>query len=127
MNSESYQNLLVVLKLFQNRPHHLTSFLLENKALNSDFLEKLTDSQKLSDMATNGIKDNYLHFNSISEMKKYYQSLLDDLENLKNLKTKEEIEIELNEKLKKAIENERYEDASRIRDYMKANNINKKN
>ena len=125
MNSESYQNLLVVLKLFQNRPHHLTSFLIENKALNSDFLEKISDSQKLSNMAKNGIKDNFLHFNSISEMKKYYQSLLDDLENLKNLKTKEELELELNEKLQKAIQTENYEEASRIRDYMKVNNIQK--
>jgi len=125
MNSESYQNLLVVLKLFQNRPHHLTSFLIENKALNSDFLEKISDSQKLSNMAKNGIKDDFLHFNSISEMKKYYQSLLDDLENLKNLKTKEELELELNEKLQKAIQTENYEEASRIRDYMKVNNIQK--
>ncbi len=126
-NGESYQNLLVVLKLFQNRPHHLTNFLIENKALNSDFLEKISDSDKLSDMAKNGIKDNYLHFNSISEMKKYYQSLLDDLENLKNRKTKEELEIELNEKLKRAIQNENFEEACRIRDYMKVNNINKLN
>lgn len=125
MNSESYQNLLIVLKLFQNRPHHLTSFLIENKALNSDFLEKISDSQKLSNMAKNGIKDDFLHFNSISEMKKYYQSLLDDLENLKNLKTKEELELELNEKLQKAIQTENYEEASRIRDYMKVNNIQK--
>lgn len=125
MSDESYKNLLIVLKLFQNRPHHLTNFLIENKALNSEFLEKITDSQKLSDMATDGIKDNYLHFNSISEMKKYYQSLLDDLENLKNRKTKEELQEELNFKLKKAIDNENYEEACRIRDYMKVNNISK--
>lgn len=125
MSGESYQNLLVVLKLFQNRPHHLTNFLIENKAINPDFLEKITDSDKLSDMANNGIKDNYLHFNSISEMKKYYKSLLDDLEGLKNRKTKEELEIELNEKLQTAIQNENYEEASRIRDYMRVNNISK--
>jgi len=122
---DSYQNLLIVLKLFQNRPHHLSKFLIENKALNPDFLDKITDSDKLSDMAKNGIKDNYLHFNSISEMKKYYSSLIDDLENLKKKKTKEELEIELNQKLKSAIESEDYDAASRIRDYMRLNNINK--
>jgi hypothetical protein len=125
MGDESYQNLLIVLKLFQNRPHHLSKFLIENKALNPDFLEKITDSDKLSDMAQNGIKDNYLHFNSISEMKKYYSSLIDDLENLKKKKTKEELEIELNKKLKSAIEREDYDAASRIRDYMRLNSINK--
>jgi hypothetical protein len=125
MGSESYQNLLIVLKLFQNRPHHLSKFLIENKALNSDFLEKITDSDKLSDMAENGIKDNYLHFNSISEMKKYYSSLIDDLENLRKKKSKEELEIDVNQKLKSAIEREDYEDATRIRDYMRLNNINK--
>jgi len=123
--SSEYENLLVVLKLFQNRPHHLTKFLIENKAINSDFLSKISDSDKLSDMAKNGIKDNYLHFNTISEMKKYYSSLLDDLENLKRKKTKEELTMELNQKLKDAIEKENYEEASRIRDYMKANNIQK--
>jgi cysteinyl-tRNA synthetase len=123
--SSEYENLLVVLKLFQNRPHHLTKFLIENKALNSDFLSKISDSDKLSDMAKNGIKDNYLHFNTISEMKKYYLSLVDDLENLKRKKTKEELSEELNQKLKEAIESENYEEASRIRDYMKLNNIQK--
>ena len=123
--SSEYENLLVVLKLFQNRPHHLTKFLIENKAINSDFLSKISDSDKLSDMAKNGIKDNYLHFNTISEMKKYYSSLLDDLVNLKRKKTKEELTMELNQKLKDAIEKENYEEASRIRDYMKANNIQK--
>jgi cysteinyl-tRNA synthetase len=123
--SSEYENLLVVLKLFQNRPHHLTKFLIENKAINSDFLSKISDSDKLSDMAKNGIKDNYLHFNTISEMKRYYSSLLDDLENLKRKKTKEELTMELNQKLKDAIEKENYEEASRIRDYMKVNNIQK--
>jgi hypothetical protein len=123
--SSEYENLLVVLKLFQNRPHHLTKFLIENKAINPDFLSKISDSDKLSDMAKNGIKDNFLHFNTISEMKRYYSSLIDDLENLKRKKTKEELSIEINQKLKDAIENENYEEASRIRDYMKVNNIQK--
>ena len=123
--SSEYENLLVVLKLFQNRPHHLTKFLIENKAINPDFLSKISDSDKLSDMAKNGIKDNFLHFNTISEMKRYYSSLIDDLENLKRKKTKEELSIEINQKLKDAIEKENYEEASRIRDYMKVNNIQK--
>lgn len=125
LNSSSYNNLLVVLKLFQNRPHHLTKFLIENKALNLDFLNKISESDKLSDMALNGIKDKYLNFTSIFEMKTYYLSLIDDLENLKGKKTREELSIELNEKLQKSIMDEDYEESARIRDYMRINGINK--
>lgn len=119
-----YDNFLVILKLFQNRPYHLSKFLIENKAINPEFLKKINVSERLSDMAINGIS-NTLHFNSISEMEKYYISLIDDLENLKIKKTREELEIELNNKLKISIEMENYEDAARIRDYMRINNINK--
>lgn len=122
---EKYRNLLVVLKLFQNRPHHLSNFLIENGALNQDFLNKIGDSEKLSDIAKTGIKDNFLHFNSISEMKRYYNSLIDDLESLSKKKSKEELTQHLNQKLQNAIEREDYDEASRIRDYMKANNITK--
>lgn len=125
MNNEIYKNLLVLLKLFQNRTSHLADFLIENDALKSEFIEKINNNSKLSEMTLSNIKDNHLHFNSINEMKDYYKSLVDDLENLKNKKTKEEFIIELNDKLLKAIDNENYEEAVRIRDYMKLNNINK--
>ncbi len=125
MNNEIYKNLLVLLKLFQNRTSHLSDFLIENDALKSEFIEKINNNSKLSEMTLSDIKDNHLHFNSINEMKDYYKSLVDDLENLKNKKTKEEFIIELNDKLSKAIDNENYEEAVRIRDYMKLNNINK--
>lgn len=125
MNNEIYKNLLVLLKLFQNRTSHLADFLIENDALKSEFIEKINNNSKLSEMTLSDIKDNHLHFNSINEMKDYYKSLVDDLENLKNKKTKEEFIIELNDKLLKAINNENYEEAVRIRDYMKLNNINK--
>ena len=88
---DKYRNLIVVLKLFQNRPHHLSKFLIDNKALNPEFLSKIADSEKLSEIAENGIKDNFLHFNSISEMKRYYTSLIDDLDTLKSKKSKEEL------------------------------------
>jgi hypothetical protein len=123
---KDYDNLLMILKLFQNRPHHLTKFLLDNGALNQDFLTKISESDKLSEMSKIGIKENHLHFSDISEMKKYYQSLLDDLDGLKNRKSREELTNELNDKLRKAIDIEDFEEASRIRDYMKTNNIKKK-
>ena len=122
-DDDKYRNLIVVLKLFQNRPHHLAKFLTENKAINPDFLEKISDSDKISDMARNGIKDNHLHFNTINEMKKYYNSLVNDLDNLKRKKNKEEMTKELKEKLQISIINEDFEEACRIRDYMRLNNI----
>jgi hypothetical protein len=122
-----FVNLLVILKLFNNRPHHLLKFLSDNKALNPDFLNKISESEKLSEIKKNGLGDTHLHFKNISEMKNYYSSLIDDLENLKKKKTKEELTLELNNKLTKAIELEDYEEASRIRDYMKINNIKRSN
>lgn len=120
-----HNNFLVILKMFKNRPYHLAKFLIENKAINPDFLKKINDNDALSDMSLNDVSDKQLHFNSISDMNKYYSSIIDDLENLKRKKNKDELETELNFKLKKSIEIEDYEEAARIRDYMKVNNISK--
>ena len=122
---QSYENLLQILKIFQNRPNHLSRFLLENNAFQEDFLEKIKDSEKLTEIRNNK-KTTLPQFNTISEMKKYYSSLIKDLD-LKKNKTKEELTLELNEKLRLAIDSENYEEASKIRDYMKINNIKKLN
>lgn len=124
---KEYDNLLVILKLFQNRPNHLSKFLIDSKALNPDFINKLKDSEKIKQLKENGIHNNHLHFDTISEMKDYYSSLIDDLENIKQKKTGKELIEEFNSKLKLAIDKEDYEEASRIRDYMKLNNIPKLN
>jgi len=126
MNKE-YENLLIILKLFQNRPNHLSKFLIDSKALNPEFINKLKDSERLNEIKRNGIHDNYLHFNTISEMKEYYSSLIDDLENIRKKKSGTELIKEFNDKLSEAIRIEYYEEASRIRDYMKLNNIPKIN
>ncbi len=125
MDRDEYQNLLIVLKLFQNRPNHLGKFLIDNKALSQDFLDKISDSARISDISLSGINNDHLHFNSILEMNQYYKSLVDDLENIRRKKSKEEVEEDINNKLRNAIESEDYEEASRIRDYMRLNNINK--
>jgi len=120
MDKESNKNLLMVLKLFKNRPNHLAKFLIDNGAICSDFLEKIENSEKLSKLSKFD-----MHFNSISEMNEYYNSLLVDLEDIKEKKTKKELEFEFNLRLKIALQNENYEEASRIRDYMKKNKIKK--
>lgn len=115
--SDHYENLLKLLKLFKNRPYHLTKYLIDNLALNEDFIEKLKNS-RISDSFSKE-----LNFNSIEEMEKFYISLID----IKNIEQKsdKEIKIELNVKLQEAIRLENYEEASRIRDYMCIKNIKK--
>ena len=63
-----------------------------------------------------------INFYDISHMEDYFESLLLDKQFLEE-KTIEQITIELNEKLKKSIEEERYEDSKKLRDYMLKNNI----
>ena len=55
-------------------------------------------------------------------MEDYFESLLLDKCFLEE-KTLEQITIELNDKLKKSIHEEKYEDSQKLRDYMIKNNI----
>lgn len=121
----SNSNLLSLLKLFNGRPNHLAQFLLENDALNDSFLKKLNQSSKLSNFKIDD-KPFIPKFNNIDEMKDYYNSFINEIESSIKKRTKEEIEIELSEKIKIAIESENYEEAARIRDYMLKNKLKKR-
>jgi protein-arginine kinase activator protein McsA len=52
-------------------------------------------------------------------MNDYYNSLTEE----NNGKSKEEVERDLNDRLAQFVNDERYEDAARLRDYMNRNNI----
>jgi hypothetical protein len=121
----THSNLLILLKLFKDRPNHLTNFLLENDALSDSFIKKLNDSDRLIEISE-GLNEKDIYFSSIDEMNKFYKLLIDDLDIIKRRKTKSELIIELNQKIQNAIYNEDYEDAARIRDYMIKNNLKKK-
>jgi excinuclease UvrABC helicase subunit UvrB len=121
----THSNLLILLKLFQDRPKHLANFLLENDALNDSFIKKLNDSDRLIEISE-GLNEKDIYFNSIDEMNRFYKLLIDDLETIKKRKTKAELIIELNQKIQDAISNEDYEEAARIRDYIIKNNLKKK-
>ena len=125
-NNMKHQNLLTILKMFQNRPHHLAEFLVDNNAFTKGFLDKISNSEKISDIFKNGISDDNMHFNTILEMGKYYSSLIDDFGNSKEDKSKDQLETEFNRSLRMSIDKEDYEEAARIRDYMKLNKIKKK-
>jgi hypothetical protein len=114
-NDQLYKNLLSILKLFKNRPYHLAKYLIENEAFDDKFINKLIDSDKLnSDEMTNSI-----HFIDISHMNDYFNSLTIDIQS----KSDKNITKELNDKLDKCLKDEKYEEASRIRDFMVKNNI----
>jgi hypothetical protein len=117
-----YKNVLNILILFNNRPNHLLKYLIDNNALNNSFVKKSMGSGKLSMIKET---ENTVYFTDISQMNDYYNSLLDDTQLV--AKTKDVLTKELNEKLDKSILSEKFEDAIRIRDYMKKNKIKRNN
>ena len=117
------ENLVNFFKLFKNRPHHLTRFLLDQDALTDKFLKKINNNQRLSELESFDINES---FNSIDEMKDHFSLYINDVEINSKKKTKEEIVAELIQRIKDAVENENYEEAAKIRDYMIRNNLKKK-
>ena len=112
-NNEDFQNNLVLfLKLFKNRPYHLAKYLVDNSALNKNFIDKIMKSDKLEK------SDKY--FSDISQMNDFYNSLLDTKDLKKSI---EEIVKETNEKMDDLIKTEKFEDAARLRDYMNKHKI----
>ena len=129
MNERTQRNLITLLKIFKNRPYHLSKYLLDNDAFNLDFLKKIDKSFKLSEISNkydNTDLNNY--FESITQMDDFYSSLLDEIQELmlKN-SNKTDLERELNERLSKLIKEEKYEEAAALRDYMIDMGIKRKN
>ncbi len=129
-NEEIYRNLVLLLKMFKNRPYHLAKYLVENSALTDDFINKIKNSDKLKEISDEEKNDQKflpapvpVYFVDISQMENFYNSLTDDIKSLSKEKSIEQITKELNEKLDKCIKGEKYEDAARIRDYMDRNGI----
>jgi hypothetical protein len=122
-NEDLYRNLVILLKIFKNRPFHLAKYLIENSALNDDFLSKLSNSEKLKEFSEDDELKSKNLFLDINQMNDYYNSLTDDIKKIGVAKTPEEIAEALNQKLESLILEENYEDAARLRDYMFRNNI----
>lgn len=118
-NEVFYNKLVSLLVIFKNRPYHLAKYLQENKAFSEDFINNLIDSEKISSLSKKEIKN----FKSISEMEDFYTSLINDIEG----KTEKEIEKKINEKMDNLLINEKYEEAVKLRDYMKRKKIKRIN
>ena len=123
MDDKFYENLIKLLKLFKNRPYHLAKYLIENSSFDDIFITNVKTSSKLSNLELDDDVNIINNFGDISEMEEFYNSLLAETKIDSN---ESNIEFELNDKLDKLIKQEKYEEASRHRDYMNKNKIKRK-
>lgn len=120
MDEKDFEKLKRLFEEFDGRPNHLAKFLIDSKALTSDFILKISESTAIMKSKETP------YFKSISEMNNWYMHLVEDLDKLKREKTSEEIINELEGKLNKSIKSENFEEACRIRDYMIKNGYRSK-
>lgn len=120
----THKNLISLLKIFKNRPYHLSKYLLEHGALTKDFLDKISKSDKL----TNFSEENYIneYFSNISQMEDFYNSLLEEINDGSLIQDREKFTKDLNKKLNSLIIEEKYEEAAALRDFMIIHGIKKK-
>jgi len=113
MNQKDYEKLAKFLRFFINRPNHLAKYLIENDALRKEFLSKLSISD-CEDMEKKLATSCFL---DVEHMKCFYNKLIGQStsQNFSEENLFQQLEKELNDSIKE----ERYEDAIRIRDYLK--------
>ena len=122
-NESVYKNLVQLLKMFNDRPYHLAKYLIDNSALQKEFLQRISENYKLKKISEKGDKHETPYFTDITQMNEFYSSFSDDMKRLTDGKSTDEIMSELNQRLNDYVNDEKYEDAARIRDYMFKNNI----
>jgi len=120
MSKGTQKKLSNFLSFFINRPNHLAKYLMDNEALNKEFLSRIT-SVELPEI--NESKMTEVYFLNINQMNMFFKNLLNKEKYPDS--NNEDLIQELEKELQKSISEERYEDAIRIRDYLK--NINKRN
>ena len=114
MNYTDYKGLAKFLKFFINRPNHLARYLIENDALNKDFLKKISSIDKSDVDESNLIS---VYFLDINQMNNFFNKLIENGDG--QLDNNENLIEELEKELQNCLFEERYEDAIRIRDYLK--------
>ena len=92
---------------------------MENSALTDKFIENISNSSNLTKLSDNpdNLQSSGVNFISISQMEDFYASLLDSKDITK--KTHKELEKEMNKKLDELIQDEKFEEAAYLRDWMK--------
>jgi hypothetical protein len=124
-NENLQKNLITLLKIFKNRPYHLSKYLLENLAFSKSFLNKIQNSEKLSSLSDESDTDFPSYFPNITQMEDFYNSLLEEVREISETKRLGDLTENLNSKLVDLINNEKYEEAAALRDYMTKNGIKK--
>ena len=117
LNDDMVNKLTNFIMLFDDKTFLMARYMLDNKILNDDFIKLLSNSDKFN----NPIRLPF--FNNISDVIPYYHSLLDDFDNVGD--SKEDVLIKLNSRLDEYIRKDMFEEAIRLRDYMKKNNIDR--
>lgn len=118
MSDRTQRNLITLLKLFKNRPYHLSKYLLDNSALNKEFLKKIDKSFKLNELSNKYSNLDLDSFNSLTQMDDFYNSLLEEMHEIVLHDKSVNLSKSLNERLDFLIRDEKYEEAAAIRDYM---------
>lgn len=114
MNYTDYKGLAKFLKFFINRPNHLARYLIENDALDKEFLKKISSIDKSDNDESNLIS---VYFLDINQMNSFFKKLIENNDN--PLDDDKNLVEELEKELQNCLFEERYEDAIRIRDYLK--------
>lgn len=106
-NRELYERLLILIKLFDNKPHFLAKYLIDNSALSSEFIDNIMCSTKLENLENLDLKS----FKTISEMNNFFKSLVTNIDFSESIP-------ELIKKLDALVDKEKYEEAAKLRDYI---------
>lgn len=96
-------NFVKLLKIFDKHPHMLISFLKKHDGLTESFKKKIAKS----------VLRNKPSFSDINDMVDYYNGLLSEQQT-----TAKNKELHWNGKLYKAISEQKFEEAAKIRDHM---------
>lgn len=98
---EKYELLANFFKLFQDKRWLLAKFLIDNNAINDSFLKKINieENEPVTD------------FENIEKLNSYFNKLIS--------KESENHKMDLEVKLLQLIEEERYEEAAKLRDWLK--------
>lgn len=99
--NEKYEILAYFLGHFREKKWLLAKFLIDNDAINEQFLERIQLDHS----------ENIEEFTNVTQLNDYLNKLIDN-----ESKTHR---VNLEDKLKELIEQEKYEEAARIRDWLK--------
>ena len=103
--------------MFGDKKHLMIKYMLDNNIFSEVFIESILNNSNFNDSV------DVPNFNRIEDIFPFYNTLLDDFDNSGD--TPEDISHNLNNKLDEYISKDMFEEAIRLRDYMKKNNIDR--